>query len=113
LVDAKHAGTLAWSWAEAAGELREIVCFVKSLDGRFVVVAPGEVVPFRNKVSKRAALVTERYSAVHASRRLSCDYSFVASLINLFPVEDSNWDWSTNGGFTIGYFQKSTRISHL
>jgi hypothetical protein len=41
LVDTEHTGRLTRSWAEATGELREVVGLVKTLNGGLTLVAPG------------------------------------------------------------------------
>ena len=73
LVDAEDAGRLARSRAEPAGELREVVGRVQPLDRAVPVVAPDQVVPLRDDVAQRAALVAERDAAVHAATGLGGD----------------------------------------
>ena len=69
-VDAQHAGRLARRRAQPAGELGEVVRRVQPLDGLLPVVAPDQVVPLRDQVAQRAALVAERDAAVHAAAGL-------------------------------------------
>ena len=57
--------------AQPTGELREVVGRVQALDGRAALVAPGEVVPLRDQVAERAAVVAERDAAVHAAAGLA------------------------------------------
>src|SRR5207253_3014838 len=73
LVDAQHARRLARSRAQPTGELREVVGRVQTLDRGVPVVAPDQVVPLRDEVAQRAALVTERDAAVHAATGLGLD----------------------------------------
>src|SRR2546426_906880 len=70
VVDAEDAGRLAGRGAEAAGELREVVRRVETVDGHSPLLAIHEVVPVRNDVAERAALVAEGDGAVHAAGRL-------------------------------------------
>ena len=65
-VDAEHAGRLARRRAQPPGELGEVVRGVEALDGIVPVVAVDEVVPVRDQVAERAAVVAERDAAVHA-----------------------------------------------
>ena len=67
-VDAEHAGGLARRRAQAPGELGEVVGGVQAFDGGLPVVAVDEVVPVRDEVAERAAVVAERDAAVHAAR---------------------------------------------
>ena len=73
LVDAEHARGLARRRAQPAGELREVVGGVQPLDRAVPVVAPDQVVPLRDEVAERAALVAERDAAVHAAAGLRAD----------------------------------------
>src|SRR4030095_3045849 len=70
VVDREHARTLARRWAETAGPLREIVRGVQAVERLTPVVLVDQVVPVRDDVPKRAALVAERDAAVHAPRGL-------------------------------------------
>src|SRR5262249_31202254 len=67
LVDAEDARALAWSRAQSAGELGEVVRRVQALARRTALTAPGQVVPLRDEVAQRASLVAERDAAVHAA----------------------------------------------
>src|SRR5215831_10347782 len=70
LADGHHAGGLARGRAEPAGELGEVVGGVQPLARARPVVAPDEIVPFRDEVPQRAAVVAERDAAVHAASGL-------------------------------------------
>ena len=69
-VDLEHACGLARRRAQAAGELREVVRPVQLLDRLLPAVAIDEVVPVRDQVPERAAVVAERDAALHAARPL-------------------------------------------
>src|SRR6185436_7314433 len=97
LVDAEHAGRLTRRRAEPAGELREVVGRVQPLDRAGPVVAPDQVVPLRDQVAQRAAVVAERDAAVHAATGLLGDdrQQRLAGPtgVDLFPVMDALADW--------------------
>ena len=57
------------------GELREVVRGVQPVDRLAPLVAVDQVVPVRDEVPERAALVAERDAAVHAARRLCSSFS--------------------------------------
>jgi hypothetical protein len=70
VVDVEHAGRLARRRADQPGELGEVVRRVELRERVAPVVAVDEVVPVRDQVSERTALVAERNPAVHAARAL-------------------------------------------
>ena len=70
VVDVEHAGRLARRRADQAGELGEVVGGVQLRERVAPAVAVDEVVPVRDQVAERAALVAERHAAVHAARAL-------------------------------------------
>jgi len=72
-VDAFHARGFARRRAQPPGELREVVGGVQPLQGVLPFIAPQQVVPFRDEVRQRAAVVAERDAAVHAAARLLDD----------------------------------------
>src|SRR5689334_5392253 len=67
VVDAQHARLFARRWADAAGELGEVVGRVQDFDRVLPVLAVNEVVPVGNDVVDRAARHAERDAAVHAA----------------------------------------------
>src|SRR5918999_695032 len=68
--DLEHAGGLARGGAQLAGELGEVVGGVELLDRLAPAVAVHEVVPVRDQVPERAAVVAERHAALHAAPAL-------------------------------------------
>ena len=70
LADLEHAGGLARRRAQPAGELGEVVRRVQLADRVVPAVAVDEVVPVRDEVAQRAAVVAERHAALHAARAL-------------------------------------------
>ena len=69
-IDAEDAGVLARRRAETAGELREVVRTMQLRDRFAPAVAIDEVVPIRDEVPERAAVMTERHAALHAASTL-------------------------------------------
>ncbi len=86
LVDAEHARGLTRGGAQATGELREVVGGVQALDGVAPVVAVDEVVPVRDEVPERAAVVAERDAAVHAAAGLELEGLGRERLVDLLPI---------------------------
>ena len=78
-VDAEHAGGLARRRAEPAGELGEVVGRVQPLGRGPPVAAPDQVVPLRDQVAQRAAVVAERDAAVHAPPGLALQIALGAN----------------------------------
>jgi hypothetical protein len=70
VVDAQRAGGLARRRADAAGEFREVVGRMQVLERLAVVAVIDQVVPVRDDVVDRAAVVAERDAAIHAARAL-------------------------------------------
>ena len=67
VVDREHAGGLARRRADQPGELGEVVGLVQAVEREPPLAAADEVVPLRDQVAERAALVAERDAAVHAA----------------------------------------------
>jgi hypothetical protein len=86
VVDTEHARALARRRAQRAGELRKIVGRVQAVDRLAPLAAINEIVPVRDEVAKRAALVAERHAAVHAARALFAHDVFGERRHDLFPV---------------------------
>jgi hypothetical protein len=70
VVDVEHAGRLARRGADQPGEFGEVIGGVQLGERVAPAVAVDEVVPVRDQVPERAALVAERHAAVHAARAL-------------------------------------------
>jgi hypothetical protein len=68
--DVERAGGLARGGADAAGKLGEIVGRMKDRERVFPVVLVDEVVPVRDDVVHRTAVVTIGNAAIHAARGL-------------------------------------------
>ena len=112
LVDAEHARRLARRGAQAAGELREVVRRVQTLDRGAALAPPHQVVPLRNEVSERAALVAERDAAVHAAPGLTAEHGRVTRLVHLFPVHDAHGNRPARRELALGVLQKALGVSH-
>ena len=92
VVDSEHARPFARRGTETARELREVVRHVQAIDGRLPLVAVDEIVPVRNEVAERTALMTERDAAVHAARTLLHQVAGRRRQIHLAPVMDALLD---------------------
>src|SRR5262249_56322890 len=92
VVDVEAAGFLAGRRADAAGELREVVGRVQALDRLAPPAAVHEVVPVRDDVPERAALVAEGDAAIHAARALRAQHLFRRLFLDLPPVLEARRD---------------------
>ena len=99
-VDRQHAGGLARRRAQRPGELREVVRGVQPLDRLAPLVAVDEVVPLRDEVAQRAALVAERDAAVHAAPGLLLQPVVRELLVDLAPVLEPQVHRTPGGGLT-------------
>jgi hypothetical protein len=70
LADLEHAGGLAGRRAQPPGELGEVVRRVQLADRVLPAAVVDEVVPVRDQVAQRAAVVAEGDAALHAARAL-------------------------------------------
>jgi len=112
LVDAKHARGLARRRAQPPGELREVVGRVQAVDAFTPPVLVDQVVPLRDEVSQRAAVVAERDSTIHASAGLRLEGVLREVLVDLFPVHQAQVDGSPLGQLAHGVLQKSLWVTH-
>jgi hypothetical protein len=111
-VDAQHAGALARRRAQPAGELREVVGRVQPLDRFLPVVPPGQVVPLRDQVAQRTAVVAERDAAVHAAPGLPLELAGVLLLVDLLPVQDPHVDRTAGRQLALRGGEEALRVSH-
>ncbi len=109
--DAEYAGRLARRRAEPAGELGEVVGGVQGLTRVGPPVPVHQVVPGRDQVAQRAALVTERDAAVHAARGLLMDELVVGALGHLAPVAETDEDGPVRRRFP-AVLQEAARVGH-
>src|SRR4029077_13289970 len=72
--------------ADAAGEFRKIVGRVQCHQRLAPLVAIDQIVPVRDQIVDRAALMTERDAAIHAARRLGTQYWLRKGFDKLLPV---------------------------
>jgi hypothetical protein len=87
LVDGQHAGGLARGGAEPAGELGEVVGGVQPLARSRPVAAPDKIIPFRDEVPERAAVVAE--GTPQSMQRPACvldDRQQASPVVDLVPV---------------------------
>jgi len=74
LADLQDAGSLARRGAEAAGELGKVVRRVQLDDRVLEAVVVDEVIPVRDQVPERTAVVTEGHAAVHTASALLAQF---------------------------------------
>src|ERR1700732_2854076 len=86
VVDVQRARRLARRRADAAGEFRKIVGRVQRHRRLAPLVAIDQIVPVRDQIVDRAALVTERDAAIHATRGLRAQYRLRKGFDELLPV---------------------------
>src|SRR5215469_13120750 len=77
--------------AHTAGEFREIIGRMQRLERRPPLVAVDEVVPVRDQIVDRAALVAERNAAIHTARRLLAVRAIGHRLDELLPAAAANF----------------------
>src|SRR3546814_15345673 len=70
VIDVERAARLAWRGADPAGELRKIVGGMQRIQRHLPVVGIDQMVPVRDHVVHRTAVMAERNAAVNAARRL-------------------------------------------
>ncbi len=103
---------LARRRAEPAGELGEVVGGVQPLDRLRALAAPHQVVPLRDEVAQRAALVAERDAAVHAPAGLPAQLGRILRLVHLAPVHEPQGDRAPLGQLALLGLEESLRIGH-
>src|SRR4029434_2699157 len=86
VVDPEAARALTGRRAEPSRELREVVGGMQAIDRVVPVLAIDQVVPVRDDVAERTALVAEGDAAVHASRRLLLQLVAREGEVDLLPV---------------------------
>jgi hypothetical protein len=86
VVDGQDAGRLARRGADQARPLGEVVRRVQLLDRLAPAVLVDEVVPIRDQVAERAAVVAERDAALHAARALARRLVVGQDLVDLVVV---------------------------
>ena len=95
LVNSKHACGFARSRTEAACEFRKVVCGMKSFNGILPMLAIHQVIPVRNEVAERASVIAKRDTAVHATSSLTLENLTIKRFVDLFPVLQTKFDWTT------------------
>ncbi len=96
-VDAEHACCLARRRAQPAGELGEVVGGMQAIDRVSPVLAIDQVVPVRDQVAERAAVVAERDTAIHATSGLDLHLVEREVVVDLLPITESNRHLATRG----------------
>ena len=112
LVNGKNTAGFAWSRAKPSGELREIVGCVQAFDCVLAVFAPNGIIPLWNQVPKRAAVMTERNTAIHAPAGLVLNNIGVPAFVDFFPVHYANRNRAALSSCALRSFKKTPWISH-
>src|SRR3546814_10838574 len=86
VIEVERAARLAWRGADPAGELRKIVGGMQRIQRHLPVVGIDQMVPVRDHVVHRTAVMAERNAAVHAARRLILQLVLGQRLYELVPV---------------------------
>src|SRR5438309_659518 len=86
VVDVQRAAGLARRRADAAGEFRKIVGRVQRDERLLPLLAIDQIVPVRDQIVDRAALVAERDAAIHAARGLGAQGRFRKRFRELLPA---------------------------
>src|SRR3972149_5093904 len=86
VIDAEHAGASARRRTKPSGKFGEVIGGMQAHDGVAPAVAVDQVVPIRDQVAERAALVAERDAAIHAARGLLLELGLGGVLVDLVPV---------------------------
>ena len=86
VVDVEGARRLARRRADAAGEFREIVGRVQRDEGLAPLVAIDQVVPVRDQIVDRAAVMAKRNAAIHAARGLGAQRRLRQGMHELPPA---------------------------
>src|ERR1035441_6046510 len=73
-VDAEYAGGFTRRWADAAGELGEIIGGVQDATGFLPTAVKDKIVPVGNDVGDGATGVAEGDAAIHAACALEFDF---------------------------------------
>ena len=81
VVVVQGASSFAWCRANASGELRKVIRAVQHIDRRFPISLVNQVIEVRNDVVDRAAAITKRRAAIHATRAL---------VFGLFVIQNNN-----------------------
>ena len=111
IVDAQHAACLAGRWANPTGEFREVVRAAEDLDRLFPFTVIHGIIEVRDIVSKRAAVVTKRYTAVHTTGGLLFHFLLVQRVINFSVIFKSFFCVARLWHFAIK-LHKSIYLSH-
>ena len=111
VVDREHAGGLARRRADQAGPLGEVVRGVQLLDRLAPAALVDEVVPVRDQVAERAAVMAERDAALHAARALARRLVLGQDLVDLLEVGHALARIALRRRRT-GDLQESAELSH-
>ena len=111
LVDPEHARRLARCRAQPSRELGEVVGGVQALHRLRPVVPVHKVVPLRDQVAERAAVMAEGDAAVHAASSLLLGGLLVEGLVDLLPVAQPDRDGPPPGQLA-AVLHEARRLTH-
>ena len=111
-IDAKGAGRLAGSRANAAGKFREVVCGVQHLNGVFPIALKYQFIKVWNDVVDWAAVIAKRNTAIHAARTLDFGLVITQRCNELFVVVQARYR-SLVGFLNTLKLHKSSDLTHL
>ena len=93
VIHIQRTGGFAGRWTNATRELGKIIGAVQNINGILPVAPVNQVVEVRNDVVDRAATVTKRRTAVHATGGLLVGLGVVKPNDKLFVILESFGDW--------------------
>ena len=111
VVDREHAGGLARRRADQAGELGEVVRRVQLVDRLAPAALVDQVVPVRDQVAERAAVMAERDAALHAAGALARRLGLRQDLEDLTVVVHAR-AWVPLGGGHATDLQEGAELTH-
>ena len=112
LIDAQHARALTRRRTQPTGELGEIVGRVQPLDGVAPTAGAHLVVPLRDQVAQRTAVVAERDTAIHTTGGLLGERVVGEVLVDLFPVTQPQIHGAPLRRLPMGVLEKTAGIRH-
>ncbi len=120
LMNAAAASAFAWSWANSASELREVVRQMQAIQGFSPTSAIDEVIPFGDQVVDRATRshalqkttgMAKRNTTIHAARALLLESFFRHVFVELVPVQQTD-EWLAIRRNFPSHRHETPRVSH-
>jgi hypothetical protein len=111
LIDSDNTCCLTWGRAKPSGELREIIGRVQLIDRITPTIPENKIVPIRNQIAERTAVVAERNTAIHAPACLFTNLGDRKILVDLTPITKPDWNLTPARKLTL-MLEKSCYITH-